>query len=347
MIVMKFGGTSVGSAARIMATTDIIAHSQKPAIVVVSAMSGITNRLEAVARGNDNKESIIDAHLKEAALLGIDVSEFADCARGILEGAHTESEIKACGEQLSSALIIRHMRAIGMDAVLLDALSFMRLNEDGYPDTPFLKKHLADALQQSGPHAVYLTQGFICRDAAGHVSTLSRGGSDYTATLLGEAAEATEIQIWTDVNGVYTADPRIVAHAQRIPHLNYGIADYAASFGAKILHRACVSPAWRNSIPIMVLDSFHPDAPGTVIGPKPIGNGFKIVASITYPEQPNMVKVSLIGHDYNINENDIRKIVGNDINIVDAGLATYMMVPRHKEKETIVALHDNFVTSEL
>lgn len=346
MIIMKFGGTSVGTAGRIAATTDIVAAAGKPALVVVSAMSGITNRLEAVVRGEDSLENIMAAHLKVAEELGIDTNEFAMHAEAILGAASNPGEIKACGEQLSSALIIRHMQARGINAVLLDATSFMKVDAHGEPDTVSIKKLTQQAIREYGPHDVYLTQGFICSMSDGQVTTLSRGGSDYTATLLGEALQASEIQIWTDVDGVYTADPRIIPHARPISHLNYDLATMAASCGAKILHHSCVEPARRGGIPVKVLDSFHPAAAGTTIDASGVDNGYKIVTSMPAGNQecPGIDKVSLIGNGSNVSDADIHDIVGGDCAIHrDHDLVTYVLVPQCKTKETIIALHDNFV----
>ncbi len=287
---MKFGGTSVGSAERMRATAGIINGVARPVVVVLSAMSGITNRLIAIAEGKDNREDIIRHHTETARELNVEhISHELD---SILSSAKTPSETIACGELMSTTLMTAYMQAEGVDAVFVPALDIMRLDSHGEPDTCAIRKNGHEVLERIGNHDVYVTQGFICRDSNGDVATLSRGGSDYTATLLGEALDADEVQIWTDVDGVYSADPRKVKNARCIPTLSYVLADTAARCGAKILHPDCVLPARRAGFRIKVLDSFHPQAGGTAIGPFEDTGGFVAVAAT---ESGNEAVVSIIG----------------------------------------------------
>lgn len=273
---MKFGGTSVGSATRIAATTDIVTATRKPVVVVLSAMSGVTNML---IDGKLNEA--LDRYMQAAEELGV-ASDFRKAAGKIVAAAHTADEIVACGEQLSAALAVMYMRSRGMDAVRLPALDFMALEAAGRPDTAAIASKLSAAMDHAGSHDVYVVEGFICRDSQGRITTLSRGGSDFTATLLGEALHAGQVQIWTDVDGVYTADPRYVAGARRIPRMSYEQASLAARCGAKILHPDCVQPVQRAGVSLRVLDSFHPDAPGTEIGPDAAesADGYFAVAAV-------------------------------------------------------------------
>ena len=191
---MKFGGTSVGSAERISATADIIASAAKPAVVVLSAMRGVTNALLAIAEGTGDRAALLDKHLDTARELGVE-AEVADALRNTLGGASTAAETVACGELMSTRLMHAVLRKRGLDAVWLDATGIVSVDGDGEPDTDAIGRNASAAVNDAGVHDIYITQGFICRDAEGRVATLSRGGSDYTATLLGEAlgAAATEV----------------------------------------------------------------------------------------------------------------------------------------------------------
>lgn len=332
MIVMKFGGTSVGSAERMAATAEIIRSAQAPVVVVLSAMSGITNRLLDVAAGSLERSVVAAHHKKVVAELGLDTA-LCDRIDEILNAAHTQAETVACGELLSTTIMQALMSKLGIDAVWVPALDFMRTTADGTPDTEFIRTHAAEAISSAGRHAVYITQGFICRNADGLVATLTRGGSDYTATLLGEALGASEVQIWTDVDGVYTADPRYVKGARCIPDMSFGQADAAARCGAKILHPDCIRPARRAGICVRVLDSFHPEASGTRISDIADAQGFVAVAfDGTY--------VNLIGHDRNTSASDVTDAAGAAASKCD----DYFSVPAGANAyEIMQTLHDRFV----
>lgn len=308
--VMKFGGTSVGSAARISATADIIEATCKPVVVVLSAMSGITNALLAIARGEGDSNDVLEKHLAVARELGVE-SDTADVLASILDGASTPSAIVACGELMSTRIMYAVLRKRGLDAVWLAAPDFVSVDESGAPDTGAIARDAGSTFFTAGIHDIYVTQGFICRDPQGDIATLSRGGSDYTATLLGEALGAAEVQIWTDVDGVYTADPRRVGTARCIPAMSYDTADTAARRGAKILHPDCIRPAMRGGFAVRVLDSFHPEAHGTMISPAAeAADGFVAVASTATTD--GTVEVSIIGERIGFGPADVSSLLGCD-----------------------------------
>ncbi|MDE6160567.1 MAG: aspartate kinase [Muribaculaceae bacterium] len=329
---MKFGGTSVGSAERMAATAEIIRSARVPVVVVLSAMSGITNRLLEVAAGSLDRSVVAAHHKKVVAQLGLDTA-LCDRIDEILNAAHTQDETVACGELLSTTIMQAFLSNLGIDAVWVPALDFMRTGTDGTPDTEFISEHACDALQKAGRHQVYITQGFICRDANGHVTTLTRGGSDYTATLLGEALRVSEVQIWTDVDGVYTADPRHIGGARCIPDMSFGQADTAARCGAKILHPDCIRPARRAGISVRVLDSFHPEAAGTRISDIADAENFVAVAfDGTY--------VNIIGHDRNTSASDVTNAAGVAASECDGYIRVSAGANAYEIMQT---LHDKFV----
>src|SRR5690606_13471610 len=281
MFVYKFGGTSVGSAARMKTVADLVTRDDQPNIVVLSAVSGMTDRLirlsqSAEAQGIellDEMRGIYDGILaellespgsREAAQRM--VAGYLDELRAALHHPRPRDErwFVAFGELTSTGLFHLYMQARGTDAALIPALDFMRTRE-GEPDMPIIRLLLADVLHNAGEHALYITQGYICRNEAGDVDNLRRGGSDYTATVIGAAIDAAEIQIWTDIDGVHNNDPRIVKQTRRVDELTYAEAAELAYFGAKILHPLCVRPARQAGVPIRLLNTLDPSAPGTVI----------------------------------------------------------------------------------
>ncbi|MDE6269308.1 MAG: hypothetical protein K2M12_00440, partial [Muribaculaceae bacterium] len=227
----------------------------------------------------------------------------------------------------------------GVDAAWLPALEYMRLDEDGRPEAGEIKARVIPLIRRKGQHRVYITQGFIGRNRNnGEVATLSRGGSDYTATLLGEALGADEVQIWTDVDGVYSADPRIVPNAHCIATMSYSQADAAARLGAKILHPECVLPAMRGAYRLWVLDSFHPDAPGTLIGPYDDTEGLVALARI---KGDNESEISIVGHKSaieRISSEQLASLPGvNNIRKADSYVS--MTVDNSLSDETMRTIH--------
>ncbi len=339
MIIMKFGGTSVGSAERIAATADIILSAKHPVVVVLSAMSGATNSLLALSEGKGSQDSILERHTATAESLGLP-KNICSKIHAIMDAASTPSEIVACGELLSTTIMHSYLCSKGADAAWLPALDFMSVGTDGEPDTKTIKRSAKTAIEKTGQHDIYITQGFICRDSSGAVSTLSRGGSDYTATLLGEALGAESVQIWTDVDGVYTADPRRVQTARRIPKMSYAQADTAARRGAKILHPDCIRPAERAAFPVQVLDSFHPETEGTIIGNFNDDKGFVAIASL---ESGNCSEVSIIGHGDAMDDIKQRLSPLNIFNIVQNNGYVCAQVSTEEADKAMNLLHDAFI----
>lgn len=283
---MKFGGTSVGSPSRMKDVVELV-RSRGRNIVVLSAMSGTTNTLVTVTdylRGGNrmgaaetltslkNKYSGVIEELFSSSLQkekgkrivdGIFNDLFLYTPENLTESG--EKEILSKGELLSTNLVTLYMEELGIKAVLLPALSFMRKNSDGEPDSDYIKQNLLAALEANPNAEIFLTQGFICRDINGNVDNLERGGSDYTASLIGAAVGAEEIEIWTDIDGMHNNDPRFVENTSPVSELHFDEAAELAYFGAKILHPTCVLPAKYANIPVRLLNTMDPDAPGTLI----------------------------------------------------------------------------------
>lgn len=286
MKVMKFGGTSVGSAQRMKNMVSLVKAEGK-AIVVLSAMSGTTNALisisQAIREGeNANATKQIDdldkKYKSTASELLSDPSLHMQAVAYINEvlaqlrsyigkpfSEKEEKEIVAFGEKLSTNLVALYMKQEGLNSVLLDATEFMRITAEGEPDQQFIKETLNAVIARNPDYDIYLTQGFICRNPRGEIDNLQRGGSDYTASLVGAAAGAEEIQIWTDIDGMHNNDPRFVEGTSPVGELNFDEAAELAYFGAKILHPTCVLPAKYANIPVRLLNTLQPEAPGTVI----------------------------------------------------------------------------------
>lgn len=291
MKVLKFGGTSVGTAERIKHVAQLgLKEGQN--IMVLSAMSGTTNSLVEISqylyKGNipaarellnaleAKYDSVVDALLvtigaKAEAHRAIERSW--DIIRAFFNRAErrpdftkdNENEILAQGELISTALMFAHIRELGHNAAMLPALSFMRTFDNGEPDMAYLREKLPIILNQQPNADIFITQGFICRDSSGKISNLKRGGSDYTASLIGAAIDADEIQIWTDIDGMHNNDPRYVDGTKPVSRLHFEEAAELAYFGAKILHPTCVLPAKLHNIPIRLLNTLDPSAEGTLI----------------------------------------------------------------------------------
>jgi aspartate kinase len=301
MYVMKFGGTSVGSPERMKNVAKLITKSGQPMFVVLSAMSGTTNSLVEISNylykknpegANEvinNLETKYMAHVED--LYSTDdykrstrefLHERFDFLRSFTKGIFTsfeEKQIVSQGEIMSTNMVNNYLQEQGVKSVLLDALSFMRTNKNSEPDLPYIKEHIAQVMAANEGYQIYITQGFICRNAYGEVDNLLRGGSDYTASLIGAALPADEIQIWTDIDGMHNNDPRFVDHTSAVHQLNFEEAAELAYFGAKILHPTCVQPAKYAGIPVRLKNTMDPDAEGTIINNE-LGRGtIKAVAA--------------------------------------------------------------------
>ena len=265
MKVMKFGGTSVGTPQRMKEVTALVTKFNEPVFVVLSAMSGTTNSLVEISdylykKNPDGANEVIN-RLEQ------------------LFTSFEEKSIVAQGEIISTNMVVNYMNEIGIKAVLLNALDFMRTDKNAEPDPVYIKEKLAALMKENEGAQVYLTQGFICRNAYGEIDNLQRGGSDYTASLIGAAIAADEIQIWTDIDGMHNNDPRVVDGTEPVHQLHFEEAAELAYFGAKILHPTCVQPAKYAGIPVRLLNTMDPDAEGTTISNKTEYGKIKAIAA--------------------------------------------------------------------
>lgn len=300
MKVMKFGGTSVGSAQRMKDVAEIIIKEGKN-IIVLSAMSGTTNSLLEISdylykRNPDGANETINMlelkyfreieelfESKEYKIQTLDVikSHF-DYIRSFTKKVFTlfeEKVIVAQGELLSTVIFSYYLKERGLNAILLPALEFMRINKNAEPDQNYIREHLTALLEEHKEADLYITQGFICLNAYGEIDNLQRGGSDYTASLIGAAVKAEEIQIWTDIDGMHNNDPRVVDNTSPVSFLNFDEAAELAYFGAKILHPTCILPAKLEKIPVRLLNTMQPKAKGTTISNKSEKHKIKAVAA--------------------------------------------------------------------
>ena len=286
MKVLKFGGTSVGSPERMKGVAQLINDGDKK-IVVLSAMSGTTNSLVEISdylhKNNpeganeviNNLERKYKQHVNELystdeykektwALLKDIFNGIRSFTKDIFT-AFEEKVILAQGELMSTNMVTNYLLEQGVNVVLLPALEYMRTDKNGEPDLKYIKNKLADQLEMHPDADLYITQGYICRNAYGEVDNLQRGGSDYSASLIGAAVNASEIQIWTDIDGIHNNDPRIVEKTSPVRQLHFEEAAELAYFGAKILHPTCIQPAKFANIPVRLLNTMEPSAPGTLI----------------------------------------------------------------------------------
>ena len=301
MKVMKFGGTSVGSPKNIKHVASLITESGDPTFVVLSAMSGTTNTLLEISnylykKNSDGANEVINnlertymQHVEELfttdeykqKTITFLQSEFA-YMRSFTKDIFTsfeEKSIVAQGEIMSTNMMLNYLEEIGIKAILISALDFMRTDKNSEPDAQYIKEKLTNIMADNEGYQIYLTQGFICRNAYGETDNLLRGGSDFTASLIGVALQAEEIQIWTDIDGMHNNDPRFVESTDAIRQLNFEEAAELAYFGAKILHPTCVQPAKYSGIPVRLKDTMDPQAPGTIIDNVLIKGKIKAVAA--------------------------------------------------------------------
>ncbi len=301
MKVMKFGGTSVGSPERMKGVASLVTKSGEPTFVVLSAMSGTTNTLIEISdylyRKNPEGANEVINNLERKYLGHIEelysteeykqkthdfiVEEF-NYLRSFTKDLFTsfeEKSIVAQGEVISTNMVVNYLQEQGVKATLLSALDFMRTDKNAEPDAQYIKEKLTAIMQQNEGYQVYITQGFICRNAYGEIDNLQRGGSDYTASLVGAAINAEEIQIWTDIDGMHNNDPRVVENTEAVRQLNFEEASELAYFGAKILHPTCVQPAKYAGIPVRLKNTMEPDAEGTIIDNVLVRGKIKAVAA--------------------------------------------------------------------
>jgi aspartate kinase len=300
MKVLKFGGTSVGSVENMRAVMQLIADGNQK-LVVLSAMSGTTNSLVEIAnylqkKNKDAARQVISQLEQKYYKVVNDLYETEEkkekgktIVSGIFQTIKSltagdfnevgENTIVAQGELLSTALFAELMLENGYKTVYLSALNFMKIDSDKAADSHFIQENIGKVLEQSEAADYYITQGFICRNAEGNIDNLQRGGSDYTATLIGAAIDSEEVEIWTDIDGFHNNDPRFVENTQKIDQLSFDEAAELAYFGAKILHPQTVLPAKLQNIPVRLKNTMHPSDSGTLITSKSSSHGIKAVAA--------------------------------------------------------------------
>ncbi|MBL7920668.1 MAG: aspartate kinase [Bacteroidia bacterium] len=300
LLVLKFGGTSVGSAQRIKDLVKLTVNDT-PKIVVLSAMSGTTNSLveicnslysKNVKQATEQINILKQKYYTEIKLLysnenclqkaaNLIDNHFAYITAFTLDmfTANEEKAILAQGELLSTALFHYYLEEINIESVLLPALNFMRIDENDEPNLDYIEKYIFEELNKHKSKKLFITQGYICRNAFGEIDNLKRGGSDYTASIIGAAIKSPEVQIWTDIDGMHNNDPRIVNKTHPISELSFDEAAELAYFGAKILHPTCILPAQKRNIPVRLKNTMQPDAKGTLIADINTTEGIKAVAA--------------------------------------------------------------------
>lgn len=301
MNVMKFGGTSVGTPERIKSVAKMVSESGEQVFIVLSAMSGTTNSLVEISNylykknpegANEVINSLEKKYMQHVEDL-YSTDEYKQITREILISefnylrsftkdiftSFEEKNIVAQGEIMSTNMMKNYLLEQGVKVVLLSALDFMRTDKNAEPDAQYIKEKLKAQMADNEGYQVYITQGFICRNAYGEVDNLLRGGSDFTASLIGAALPADEIQIWTDIDGMHNNDPRVVDKTDAIHQLNFEEAAELAYFGAKILHPTCVQPAKYAGVPVRLKNTLDPHAEGTIIDNVLIKGKIKAVAA--------------------------------------------------------------------
>ncbi len=301
MKVMKFGGTSVGKPERMQSIAQLITKESEPAIVVLSALSGTTNALVEISKNlaenerNVAKQNIdkLEQHYKnfiEGLLKTPEANKKAHLAIGehfeflniILKISFSEAlnkDILAQGELMSTKLFSAYLDEAGNDHALLPALDFMQIDAQEEPQIGNIKVKLSQLVKQHKDKKIFVTQGYICRNSKGEVDNLKRGGSDYSASLIAGAINASVCEIWTDISGMHNNDPRVVKKTVAIDQLSFDEAAELAYFGAKILHPASIWPAQHYNIPVRLLNTMEPEAKGTLITEEAGSVGVKAVAA--------------------------------------------------------------------
>ncbi len=300
MKVLKFGGTSVGSAERIQGVAKLITDNE-PKIVVLSAMSGTTNTLVEIADClycNEKKKALeIIQNLEVNYYIVItelfSTEKYIHKSKEFIQTIFTylrsfvnkdfyplqEKAVLAQGEIMSTTLLHYYLEECNIPNTLLSALEYMRIDKDCEPDYFYIRQNLQRELAQPGIENLIITQGFICRNAYGEIDNLKRGGSDYSAALIGAAIHSDEIQIWTDIDGFHNNDPRIVDNTKAIRQLSFDEAAELAYFGAKILHPSSVQPAKKENIPVRLKNTLNPQDEGTLITAENTKGNIKAVAA--------------------------------------------------------------------
>ncbi|MDD5570577.1 MAG: aspartate kinase [Bacteroidales bacterium] len=312
MKVLKFGGTSIGTPQR-MRDVAVLIRKELPCVVVLSAVSGTTNALVDVSDSllKNKKENsikilnnietkyvkfICELFSTEACKrkgfeliknISVRIKKFSSGKFSVKE----EKIILAQGELISTGLFSLYLSEIGVSHVLLPALDFMKINKDEEPDTKFIEANLNKQLSENNKVNLFLTQGYICRNSSNEIDNLKRGGSDYSASLIGAAINCEEIQIWTDIDGIHNNDPRFVTNTKPIDELSFDEAAELAYFGAKILHPSSVLPAKEKNVPVRLLNTLKPQAKGTLIHERKIKSNGRHVKAVAAKDGIIAVKI--------------------------------------------------------
>ena len=287
MKVLKFGGTSVGTPQRMKEVSKLITSDGQPKMVVLSAMSGTTNTLVEISdylykKNPEGANTIINRLEQKYIRHAQEIYNTEEWREKTIQFLHEEFDylrsftkihftsfeekvILAQGEIMSTNMVTNYLLECGVKTVLLPALDIIRTDKNSEPDFNYIKDKSVTALKENPDYEIYITQGFICRNAYGEIDNLLRGGSDYTACLIGAAIQAEEIQIWTDIDGMHNNDPRYVEGTHPVRQLHFAEAAELAYFGAKILHPTCIQPAKFSGVPVRLLNTMAPEAPGTII----------------------------------------------------------------------------------
>jgi aspartate kinase len=301
MKIMKFGGTSVGKPQRMHEVARLITSDDERKIVVLSAVSGTTNVLVSISESlsagkKDEAKQKIDALEEQYKQFIVElvkqkeayqkaeniIKEHFEFLNIILKISYSEAlnkDILAQGELISTKLFSTYLFEQGISHELLPALEFMSIDENDEPQVEVIREKLEKVLEQHPQQNLFITQGYICRNAKGEVDNLKRGGSDYSASLIAAAANASVCEIWTDISGMHNNDPRIVNKTIPIEQLSFDEAAELAYFGAKILHPASIWPAQMYKVPVKLLNTMEPTAKGTIIEEQAASKGVKAVAA--------------------------------------------------------------------
>ncbi|MFW5759349.1 MAG: aspartate kinase [Cyclobacteriaceae bacterium] len=301
MIIMKFGGTSVGKPDRMKKVAELVVNEQSPKIVVLSALSGTTNTLVAIGEALftgvreeaiKNIEDLYQYYLSfYPQLLKAEISrqkastiieEHFNYMRTLTGKPFNNAENKALlaqGELLSTKLFHVYLQEQNIDACLLSAIDFMAMDEHNEPRIDYLQQQLSPILEKEKDKEIFITQGYICLNERGEYDNLKRGGSDYSATLIGAALQASEVQIWTDISGMHNNDPRVVDNTYPIDELSFNEASELAYFGAKILHPSSIWPVQQYNVPVRLKNTMEPEATGTFISDEEIEMDVKAIAA--------------------------------------------------------------------
>jgi len=370
MKVLKFGGTSVGSIENISNVKNIINNGEKK-VVVLSAMSGTTNKLVAISNAiqdknhsdalekvNSLKETYANTIYKliTDAVLYEDVKTYVSGVFNFLMECTSQSysialenNVLAQGELLSTYMVNAYLNQEGISSTLLPALNFMRINAEKEPDINYIKENFKTVFDAAKASEIYITQGFICLDDHDEVSNLQRGGSDYTATIIGAAIKAEEVQIWTDIDGMHNNDPRYVENTSAISNLSFDEAAELAYFGAKILHPQTVSPVRQDSIPVRLKNTMDPEAYGTLISNQTSENGIKAIAA---KDQITAIKIKsgrmLQAHGFLKKVFEIFEVYETSIDMITTSeVAVSLTIDDDKNLDKILSELEKFSTVEV